>query len=135
MNSSKVVIVTGASQGIGAAIVKAFRKLDYRIVATSRSIDHSRLARRRRLEGSTGSDPDKDRPLRAGKRANQPDFLTPYLSAVLGSIGLKSLQFFPVQATAFLAGEAAVAAREKALAVIDLSVVAKVPCLVAVEGA
>lgn len=39
MNTShKVVVVTGASQGIGAAVVKAFRQLDYRIVATSRSI-------------------------------------------------------------------------------------------------
>ena len=36
--SQKVVVVTGASQGIGAEIVKAFRKLDYRVVATSRSI-------------------------------------------------------------------------------------------------
>ncbi|KAA1013142.1 SDR family oxidoreductase [Paraburkholderia panacisoli] len=39
--SHKVVIVTGASQGIGAEVVKAFRKLDYRIVATSRSIKPS----------------------------------------------------------------------------------------------
>src|ERR1043166_1078497 len=37
----KVVVVTGASQGIGAEVVKAFRKLDYRIVATSRSIKPS----------------------------------------------------------------------------------------------
>ncbi|MFC4863113.1 SDR family NAD(P)-dependent oxidoreductase [Pseudomonas sp. MAHUQ-62] len=37
-NARKVVVVTGASQGIGAAVVKAFRDLDYRIVATSRSI-------------------------------------------------------------------------------------------------
>jgi NAD(P)-dependent dehydrogenase (short-subunit alcohol dehydrogenase family) len=36
--SQKVVVVTGASQGIGAEVVKAFRKLDYRVVATSRSI-------------------------------------------------------------------------------------------------
>src|ERR1700742_3994813 len=36
--SQKVVVVTGASQGIGAEVVKAFRNLDYRIVATSRSI-------------------------------------------------------------------------------------------------
>jgi NAD(P)-dependent dehydrogenase (short-subunit alcohol dehydrogenase family) len=36
--SQKVVVVTGASQGIGAEIVKAFRKLDYRVVATSRTI-------------------------------------------------------------------------------------------------
>lgn len=39
--SQKVVVVTGASQGIGAEIVKAFRKLDYRVVATSRSIKPS----------------------------------------------------------------------------------------------
>ncbi|WP_321963712.1 SDR family oxidoreductase [Paraburkholderia sp. J7] len=39
--SRKVVVVTGASQGIGAEIVKAFRKLDYRIVATARSIKPS----------------------------------------------------------------------------------------------
>ncbi|ABM44385.1 SDR family NAD(P)-dependent oxidoreductase [Paraburkholderia aromaticivorans] len=39
--SHKVVVVTGASQGIGAAVVKAFRRLDYRIVATSRSIKPS----------------------------------------------------------------------------------------------
>ncbi|HWU97050.1 MAG TPA: SDR family oxidoreductase [Oxalicibacterium sp.] len=37
----KVVVITGASQGIGAEIVKAFRKRDYRIVATSRSIKPS----------------------------------------------------------------------------------------------
>ncbi|MFL1557051.1 SDR family NAD(P)-dependent oxidoreductase [Pseudomonas sp. O64] len=35
---SKVVIITGASQGIGAAVVHAYRALDYRVVATSRSI-------------------------------------------------------------------------------------------------
>src|ERR1700730_8446352 len=39
--SQKVVVVTGASQGIGAEVVKAFRKLDYRIVATARSIKPS----------------------------------------------------------------------------------------------
>jgi NAD(P)-dependent dehydrogenase (short-subunit alcohol dehydrogenase family) len=39
--SQKVVVVTGASQGIGAEVVKAFRKLDYRVVATSRSIKPS----------------------------------------------------------------------------------------------
>ncbi|MDR5760691.1 SDR family oxidoreductase [Caballeronia sp. LZ035] len=42
MNTShKVIVVTGASQGIGAEVVKAFRQLDYRIVATSRSIKPS----------------------------------------------------------------------------------------------
>jgi NAD(P)-dependent dehydrogenase (short-subunit alcohol dehydrogenase family) len=39
--SQKVVVVTGASRGIGAEVVKAFRKLDYRIVATSRSLKRS----------------------------------------------------------------------------------------------
>ena len=39
--SQKVVVVTGASQGIGATVVKAFGKLDYRIIATSRSIKPS----------------------------------------------------------------------------------------------
>jgi NAD(P)-dependent dehydrogenase (short-subunit alcohol dehydrogenase family) len=34
----KVVVVTGASQGIGAGIVQAFRDRNYRVVATSRSI-------------------------------------------------------------------------------------------------
>lgn len=41
MNGSKVVVVTGAPQGIGAAVVKAFRTLDYRIVATPCSIEPS----------------------------------------------------------------------------------------------
>jgi NAD(P)-dependent dehydrogenase (short-subunit alcohol dehydrogenase family) len=46
MNSqNKVAIVTGASQGIGEALVKAYRDRDYRVVATSRSIKQ-------------GSDPD-----------------------------------------------------------------------------
>ena len=69
-----------------------------------------------------------------GDRANQPDFLTPYLAAVLGSIGLKTLQFLPVQATAFLEGDKATSAREKALAAIDLTVMAGVPCPATVEG-
>lgn len=37
-NERKVAIVTGASQGIGAGLVKAFRDRNYRVVATSRSI-------------------------------------------------------------------------------------------------
>jgi NAD(P)-dependent dehydrogenase (short-subunit alcohol dehydrogenase family) len=37
----KVAIVTGASQGIGAAVVKAFRDRNYRVVANSRSIKPS----------------------------------------------------------------------------------------------
>jgi len=41
----KVAIITGASQGLGAAMVKAYRDRDYRVIATSRSI-------------TQGSDPD-----------------------------------------------------------------------------
>ncbi|HEX7910580.1 MAG TPA: SDR family oxidoreductase [Paraburkholderia sp.] len=37
----KVVIVTGASQGIGAGVVKAYQDRNYRVVATSRSIGAS----------------------------------------------------------------------------------------------
>jgi NAD(P)-dependent dehydrogenase (short-subunit alcohol dehydrogenase family) len=37
----KVAIVTGASQGIGAAVVKAFRDRNYRVIANSRSIKPS----------------------------------------------------------------------------------------------
>ncbi|HEY0505881.1 MAG TPA: SDR family oxidoreductase [Lysobacter sp.] len=38
---SKVAIVTGASQGIGAGLVQAFRDRGYRVVANSRSIKAS----------------------------------------------------------------------------------------------
>lgn len=42
MNSvQKVAFITGASQGIGAALVKAYRDRNYRVVATSRSIKSS----------------------------------------------------------------------------------------------
>lgn len=37
----------------------------------------------------------------AGEDAREPDFLTPYLTAVLGTIGLRSLSFFSVERTAF----------------------------------
>jgi len=37
----KVAVITGASQGIGAALVKAYRERDYRVVANSRSIKPS----------------------------------------------------------------------------------------------
>ncbi|SIS00359.1 SDR family NAD(P)-dependent oxidoreductase [Micromonospora avicenniae] len=36
--NQKVAVITGASQGIGAALVDAYRKLGYGVVATSRSI-------------------------------------------------------------------------------------------------
>ena len=36
--AQRVAVITGASQGIGAALVRAFRSRNYRVVATSRSI-------------------------------------------------------------------------------------------------
>src|SRR5665213_728871 len=40
-NDQKVAVITGASQGIGAALVKAYRDRNYRVVATARSITPS----------------------------------------------------------------------------------------------
>jgi NAD(P)-dependent dehydrogenase (short-subunit alcohol dehydrogenase family) len=39
--ASKVAIITGASQGIGAGLVTAYRDRGYTVVATSRSIENS----------------------------------------------------------------------------------------------
>jgi NAD(P)-dependent dehydrogenase (short-subunit alcohol dehydrogenase family) len=41
MSTHKVAVITGASQGIGAALVTAYRKLGYAVVANSRSIPPS----------------------------------------------------------------------------------------------
>jgi NAD(P)-dependent dehydrogenase (short-subunit alcohol dehydrogenase family) len=38
MSTQKVVVITGASQGIGAGLVTAYRKLGYAVVANSRDI-------------------------------------------------------------------------------------------------
>jgi NAD(P)-dependent dehydrogenase (short-subunit alcohol dehydrogenase family) len=40
-HARKVVVITGASQGIGAALVEAYRAQGYAVVATSRSIKKS----------------------------------------------------------------------------------------------
>jgi NAD(P)-dependent dehydrogenase (short-subunit alcohol dehydrogenase family) len=39
--SQKVAVITGASQGIGAALVQAYRKQGWAVVANSRSIEDS----------------------------------------------------------------------------------------------
>ncbi|MGI5143530.1 MULTISPECIES: SDR family NAD(P)-dependent oxidoreductase [unclassified Streptomyces] len=39
--NQKVAVITGASRGIGAALVEAYRKIGYAVVATSRGIDPS----------------------------------------------------------------------------------------------
>lgn len=41
MSKKKTVIITGGSQGIGSALVKAFLNRDYNVVATSRHISNS----------------------------------------------------------------------------------------------
>ena len=54
-----------------------------------------------------------------GARARQPDFLTPYLSAAFACVGLTSLQFVALQATAFLAQDQLDQERERLLATLD----------------
>ena len=44
MASNKTVIVTGASQGIGAAVVQAFLGRGYNVVATSRTVSKAGFA-------------------------------------------------------------------------------------------
>ena len=58
--SKKVVVITGASQGIGAELVKAFRERDYRVVATARSIKPSDDTNVLTVAGDIG-DPDTAR--------------------------------------------------------------------------
>lgn len=60
-----------------------------------------------------------------GEGANQPDLLTPYLTAAFNCVGIRSLQYLPVQATAFLDSGELERARAKALAALDISVAEK----------
>jgi NAD(P)-dependent dehydrogenase (short-subunit alcohol dehydrogenase family) len=62
----KVVIVTGASQGIGAGLVKAFRDRDYRVVATSRSIKESDDPAVLAVNGDIGDPATAERIVQAG---------------------------------------------------------------------
>ena len=73
-------------------------------------IDHVVRVRATFDVGSAGKTPLlSDRPVfvaiasggRFGEHSRQPDFLTPYLSAALGTIGLHDLNFFSVQGTVF----------------------------------
>jgi NAD(P)-dependent dehydrogenase (short-subunit alcohol dehydrogenase family) len=49
MANNKTVIVTGASQGIGAAVTRAFLDRDYSVVATSRSVSRASFSRSSQL--------------------------------------------------------------------------------------
>ncbi|SDW45415.1 FMN-dependent NADH-azoreductase [Variovorax sp. YR634] len=72
-------------------------------------IDHVVRARRTFNVGAAGKVGTlRDRPVFiavasggrfSGEHARQPDFLTPYLTTILGTIGLKDLNFFSVQGT------------------------------------
>lgn len=57
----------------------------------------------------------------AGEHARQPDFLTPYLQAAFDCIGLKSLHFLTLQATAFMPPDELTRAREALIAGLDTS--------------
>ncbi|HEY4251399.1 MAG TPA: NAD(P)H-dependent oxidoreductase [Roseomonas sp.] len=61
----------------------------------------------------------------SGDRANQPDFLTPYLSAALGCIGLHTVRYLPLQATAFIDAARAGEIRSGLVATIDASMIAR----------
>jgi NAD(P)-dependent dehydrogenase (short-subunit alcohol dehydrogenase family) len=45
MSDTRTAIITGASQGIGAGLVKAFLEVGYNVVATSRSVSRAFTAR------------------------------------------------------------------------------------------
>jgi FMN-dependent NADH-azoreductase len=60
----------------------------------------------------------------SGDRASQPDFLTSYLSAALGCIGLKSLHFLMLQATSALSQEQSATIGSILAGKIDASMIA-----------
>jgi FMN-dependent NADH-azoreductase len=66
----------------------------------------------------------------AGDGANQPDFLTPYLSAALGCIGLNTVHYLPLQATAFIDDARAAELRHSLVATIEPTMVRFVPSLI-----
>jgi FMN-dependent NADH-azoreductase len=58
-----------------------------------------------------------------GERANQPDFLTPYVSAVLDCIGLRTVHYLPLQGTAFLDESRAAELRSSLVGAIEPTMV------------
>src|SRR5262245_35630244 len=56
-NSSKVAVITGASQGIGASLVEAYLDRGFKVVATSRSIKPSNNSNLVTVAGDIG-DPE-----------------------------------------------------------------------------
>jgi NAD(P)-dependent dehydrogenase (short-subunit alcohol dehydrogenase family) len=74
----KVAVITGASQGIGAALVKAYRDRNYRVVATARSVKPlsdadllvvpGDIADRKTAASSSGACPRRTPPIWAKRR-------------------------------------------------------------------
>jgi NAD(P)-dependent dehydrogenase (short-subunit alcohol dehydrogenase family) len=65
-NEQKVAIITGASQGIGAALVRAYRDRNYRVIATSRSIQESADAGILSIAGDISNPQTAERVVRKG---------------------------------------------------------------------
>lgn len=57
MSAQPVVVITGASQGIGAGLVTGYRRLGYAVVANSRTITPSDDARRQSTRSSPNGSP------------------------------------------------------------------------------
>ncbi len=73
-----VAVITRASQGIRAALVKAYRDRNYRVVATARAVEPShdadilfRVRRHRRSEDGRACDLRRRGPVRAHRHARQ----------------------------------------------------------------
>jgi len=60
-NSKKTVVITGASQGIGAGLVQEFLKRDYNIVASARTIEPAADPRVRVVRGDIADPQTADR--------------------------------------------------------------------------
>ena len=65
-NERKVAVITGASQGIGAALVKAYRERNYRVVAVARSIKPSNDDDVLAVAGDIGDPKTAERAIAAG---------------------------------------------------------------------
>jgi len=65
-NESKVAVITGASQGMGAALVAAYRKAGFRVVANSRNIAPSTDPNIINVPGDIGDPATADRIMREG---------------------------------------------------------------------
>lgn len=61
----------------------------------------------------------------SGPNANQPDHLTPYLTMVLGCMGLKSITYLPLQGTAYTPAEQLEEQRRTLLATLDEAIGAR----------